>query len=130
MRVEEEPPQAERTRPHIEALVAVLRIARERMSCVRRVHADLVCAARERLHLYERRAVIALDRMEARGCRLALLLHAHDALRAAAVMRVERGVDDRSVRPVASDEGEVTLLHPALAQQRVQGAERAAFLRN
>ena len=86
--MQEHAAQAERAKGRVGFAVAVFLVARDRMSCKGRVHADLVGTPRLDRDVHARRKIAKMrDRIEDGHGDLAAAMHAHDALATLARMR-------------------------------------------
>src|SRR5882672_1176778 len=132
MGVQEEPLQAEAAHLLVEAGIAILFVAGNRVTGVAGVNPDLVRASGLDLDLEQGRSrAKELCRLEYAHGLLATGCGPHMALAAAAMLGLQRYVDALFTElPVASNQGEIALLHGAVADQRMQLAERLAIARD
>jgi hypothetical protein len=130
VRVQEHALESQRTHRFVEFRLTVLLIPGHRVAGVRSVHADLVRASGLEHHLEQGAdAAEELHRPKAAHRRLATLGNLHRAFTTDARIGAQRHVDALVAQvPGALHQGEVTLLEAVLAQQGMQGAQRAAAL--
>src|SRR5689334_17696576 len=99
------------------------------MPGMRKVHADLVRAARQQPYLEDAEIGAALTHPHLRARREAPFAHADPALAACRDIFVQRVRDlEGGLGRQAFDDRRIDLLYPPLAQLLVHGRERAALL--
>src|SRR5205085_9685180 len=102
--------------------IAVLVVAKDRMTGVREVYPDLVRAAGEEAHLEHAEIAAAFSHPHLRTGRHAALSYAHPSLAAVSYIFVQRVRDlERGLGGGAFDDGRIDLLHPTLAELLVHG---------
>jgi hypothetical protein len=131
MRMQEHPLKPHSVEPRVEFAVPVTVVTRYRVPRMRRLNADLVRAARAERDFDKRRfGADALDQPELACRQLPAAANGNSRFSFAVCPHQWNFDTRRSFRPGSHEQCEVSLVDTALAQKRMQAAQRAAALRD